>query len=87
MAERGAPLDKLSGIEALFCRVSRVEDFPAENRALANLAHELAATLAMHCKDWLRLRLSFAGLILLASVFSGLTAAAAIQLSEFWPAA
>ena len=43
MAERGAPLDKLSGIEALFCRVSRVEDFPAENRALANLAHELAS--------------------------------------------
>ena len=43
VVERGAPPDRFSGIEALCDRGSRIEDFPAENRALANLAHELAS--------------------------------------------
>lgn len=43
VVERRAPPDRFSGIEALCDRGSRIEDFPAENRALVNLAHELAS--------------------------------------------
>jgi signal transduction histidine kinase/CheY-like chemotaxis protein len=41
-AERGATLNRLSSTEVLSRRVSRAEDFRAENRALTILAHELA---------------------------------------------
>lgn len=37
-----ATLDKLRGIEVLSRRVSRAENFRAENRVLTMLAHELA---------------------------------------------
>ena len=47
VAERGAPPDRFSGIEALSRRASRVEDFKAENRALTILAHELATIRAI----------------------------------------
>ena len=43
VVERRAPPDRFSGIEALCDRGSRIEDFPAENRALVNLAHQLAS--------------------------------------------
>ena len=43
VAERRAPPDRFSGIEALCDRGSRIEDFKAENRALVILAHELAS--------------------------------------------
>ncbi|WON73774.1 ATP-binding protein [Nitrosospira sp. Is2] len=42
MTGRGAMLNRLPGIEVLSRRISRAEDFQAENRALTILAHELA---------------------------------------------